>query len=235
MGEAGEVEEHGDHHHDEEPFGVEQVPHTPRERWLEFGVTFLLGFAALMSAWAVYQSQSYSGRQNQEFRKASALHVESVRIEARAGKQALGDLAAFQEWFGFAARGEDARAEMARARFRHEMRPAFDAWLASDPFENPDADASPFETPRYKLAASDEAVTIRARALDLARQGERSDSMADRYVLLVVLLALGMFLLGVQSRVGIFELRAGLAATAAVVVIGSTLWMIVVLPTSWPT
>lgn len=231
MGELDEAHDHGEEH-DEEPFGVEQVPHSPRERYFEFGVTFLLAFAALLSAWAAYQSQRYSGQQNDEFRRASVYQVESLRADAAASRKQLADLAAFQEWFGFASRGEATSAEMARARFREEMRPAFDEWLAADPLTNPDAAASPFEGEAYRLATSEEAVRLQARAVDMLSKGEESDAMADRYVLGVVLLALGMFLLGIQSRIGFFELRLVLGATAGIVVLGTALWMVVILPTA---
>ncbi len=233
MGELDKAHDH-DEDHDEEPFGVEQVPHSPRERYFEFGVTFLLAFAALLSAWAAYQSQRYSGQQNHEFRRASVYQVESLRSEGNAAQKRLADLAAFQEWFGFASRGEDAAAELARARFSAELRPAFDEWIATDPLTSPAAAASPFEGRAYRLAAFEEASDFRERASDMLVKGEQSDTMADRYVLMVVLLALAMFLLGIQSRIGLFELRAALGVTAAVVILGTTLWMILGLDTVWP-
>jgi hypothetical protein len=54
---------------------------------------------------------------------------------------------------------------------------------------------------------------------------------AENYVLAVVLLAAALFLLGIQTRIGIFELRLAMSGIAATLVIGTTLW-ILTLPTS---
>jgi len=40
-------------------------------------------------------------------------------------------------------------------------------------------------------------------------------------------------MLGIQSRIGIFELRAALVGVAAFIVVGTTLWVFT-LPSTWP-
>lgn len=228
------VERTAEPERDEEPFGEEQVPDSPRERYLEFGVTFLLAFAALMSAWSAYQAQSFSGQQNETSARASRLQVESLREDSRAGRQQLADLGAFQLWFDLATRGEAAAADRVRSKVRAEFRPAFDAWLATDPLSNPAGAASPFELGEYRLFSATEAQRLREEAVRLAAVAEAKDHVADQYVLTVVLFGISLFLLGVQGRIGIFELRASLVGSAGVVVIGTLLWMAVSLPVTWP-
>jgi hypothetical protein len=48
--------------------------------------------------------------------------------------------------------GDEELAEFYRTRFRDEFEPAFDAWIALDPLENPDAPPSPLGMPEYQLA-----------------------------------------------------------------------------------
>ena len=45
-------------------------------------------------------------------------------------------------------------------------------------------------------------------------------------MLAIVLLAAGIFLLGVQSRVGEFWLRASLVPIAGILVVGTTSWLL---------
>ena len=49
-------------------------------------------------------------------------------------------------------------ADFYRARFRAEFAPVFAAWLASRPYENPAAAASPFELPEYRAVQEDQRV-----------------------------------------------------------------------------
>jgi hypothetical protein len=57
--------------------------------------------------------------------------------------------------------------------------------------------------------------------------------MGDRYLLAVVLYAAALFQLGIQSRIGVFELRAVLVVTSGAIVVGTTIW-ILTLPKLWP-
>ena len=45
-------------------------------------------------------------------------------------------------------------------------------------------------------------------------------------MLAVVLFAAGLFLLGIQTRMGEFRLRLGLVVVAGVLVVGSTVWLL---------
>jgi hypothetical protein len=48
-----------------------------------------------------------------------------------------------------------------------------------------------------------------------------------------VLHAAALFQLGIQSRIGVFELRATLVAVSGGIVVGTTIW-ILTLPKLWP-
>ena len=218
---------------DEEPTGAEQVPDSPRERQLELAVTILLAAAALLSAWCAYQSAAFSSRENAGHATAARLQVQASRADDRASDQTLLDVSAYHEWIDATTSGEDERAEVLRERFRDEMQPAFDAWLASDPLNNPDAPTTPFELPAYRLASVAEAVEFETRAQLAAAGAEDAGALGDRYLLAVVLYAAALFQLGIQSRIGVFELRATLVTISGAIVFGTTIW-ILTLPKLWP-
>jgi hypothetical protein len=218
---------------DEEPTGVEQVADSPRERRLELAVTILLAAAALLSAWCAYQSAAFSSRENAGHATAARLQVQAARADDNASELALRDVSAFYEWLDATASGDLERAAVVRERFRDEMQPAFDAWLARDPLDDTEAPATPFELPEYQLASAVEAATFEARAQAAASAAEDAGTTGDRYLLAVVLYAAALFQLGIQSRIGVFELRTTLVAISGGIVVGTTIW-IITLPKVWP-
>jgi hypothetical protein len=218
---------------DEEATGEEQVANSPRERRLELVVTVLLGLSALLTAWCAYESSRFSGEQTTLTTQASALQVESTRADNRAGQLGLVDVTSFQQWSNAALAGDTVRADAYRRRFRKEFSPAFEAWVALDPFNDPGAPRTPFEMPQYKPAAAVQAQELLALAKDTAAQGDDQGGIADNYVLTVVLFAAALFLLGIQTRIGIFELRLALVSIAGLLVVGTTIWVLV-LPKLWP-
>jgi hypothetical protein len=196
-------------------------------------VTILLSAAALLSAWCAYQSAAFSSDENAGHATAARLQVQSARADDRASGQTFLDVSAFHEWLDATADGDTARADVLRQRFRDEMQPAFAAWLATDPFENADAPATPFELPEYRLAAGDEAAELESRAQSVAAAAEHAGNVGDRYLLAVVLYAAALFQLGIQSRIGVFELRFALVVISGAIVLGTTIW-ILTLPKLWP-
>jgi hypothetical protein len=159
--------------------------------------------------------------------------VQASRADDRASDQTLLDVSAFHEWIDATTSGESERADVLRERFRDEMQPAFDAWLATGPLDNADAPATPFELPEYRLASAAEAVEFETRASSAAIAAEDAGALGDRYLLAVVLYAAALFQLGIQSRIGVFELRATLVTISGAIVLGTTIW-ILTLPKLWP-
>ena len=63
------------------------------------------------------------------------------------------------------------------------------------------------------------------RSATALRGGSRGVA-ADRYLLAVVLFAAALFQLGIQSRIGVFELRRALVVVSGCIVIGTTVWIV---------
>jgi len=212
--------------HVEEAWGEEQVPDTRRERLLELVVTVLLAWAALASAWSAYQASRFGSAQGDANNAAAALRIASAKAESRASQLELVDTIAFQLWLSAVAAGNSKHAIFAEQRFREEFRPAFKAWRDLDPLRNPDAPRTPFTMKEYKVAAQERADALAAEAETRAAEGEKQGSTGDKYVLAVVLFAAGLFLLGIQTRIGDFRLRLALVVIASVLVVGTTVWLV---------
>jgi hypothetical protein len=211
---------------DEELFGEEQVPTSPRERTLELTVTVLLGLAALVSAWCAYQASRFGSEQSSGVSDATVLRIESARSETRAGQLETVDATAFAQYIGAVAADDEELVAFLRERFRDEFRPVFDEWLAQSPLTNPDAPATPFTMDAYMLASQERADALGLEAELRLVEGERAGAIGDRYVLAVVLLAAALFLLGIQTRIGDFWFRTGLVAVAAALTLGTLGWIL---------
>ena len=106
-------------------------------------------------------------------------------------------------------------------RFREEFTPAVLAWLASEPFLNPDAPPSPFDMPEYDLAARQLAEDLQDEAEQFAQDARDADQTSDNYVITTVLAALVLFFAGVSTKLIRPRNRVLLLSLAIIVLIGT--------------
>src|SRR3954469_6752610 len=140
---------------------------TKAERRLEIVATVLLALATVATAWAAYQSRQWTGDQAQGYSRATAKRINVNRTSAVANRQVQIDVATFIQWVNARATKDQELAGFYRTRFRDEFKPAFNAWLATNPLTNPNAPPTPFAMPQYKLKAEQD-----ADALDVSAAGD---------------------------------------------------------------
>jgi hypothetical protein len=112
-------------------------------------------------------------------------------------------------------------------RFREEFLPAVDAWLETEPIDNPDAPKTPFTMDQYVVAKGVEADQLTALADEKAAAARTANQNGDNYVLTMVLFASVLFFAGVSSKMnrprnrviilgfGVFTLIVGLVILAS--------------------
>lgn len=185
---------------------------------IELISTIVLAVAVILTAWSAFQAGKWSGVQAINFSEAGAARTESTRFDARAGQSVQVDVAVFVEWL--AALNEEINQGLPvfdeatgeytptpgtlsyflHVRMRDEFRPAFDAWLASDPVNNPDAALSPFDREEYELADQVEADRLKGLADEKAATARAANQFGDTYVLTAVMFATVLFFGGVASK-----------------------------------
>ncbi len=99
-------------------------------------------------------------------------------------------------------------------RFRPEFVPVFKAWLALNPFHNPNAPAGPLFMPQYKLSLNIAANQLDTQAAQTFNEGEIAVGHSDDYVLNTVFLATVLFLTAVADRFEWNAIRAVVLAIA---------------------
>ena len=193
------------------------------QRWDRFEplaeiiATIILAVATLATAWSGYQSARWSGVQAANYSRASASRVESSRASSIAGQQMQIDIGLFTNWINAYADDNQELADFYQARFREEFNPAFDAWLLTNPKNNPDAPKSPFAMQEYSLAKNKEAEALEVKAGEFFNAAEESNEIADRYVLDTVILASVLFLAGLATQIKSFRMKAFIVIFALII------------------
>lgn len=190
---------------------------------LELVATIILAIATVLTAWSAFQSTKWSGKQSINFSVAAASRTESTRADTQAGQLTQIDVAMFVDWStavigevreGIVTLDSDGSYEPTAGtasgfiynRFRDEFKPAVDAWIATDPVNDPNAPTSPFVMtdangdPVYVLQDRIEADRLAVAADEAAALAREANQNGDNYVFTMVLFASVLFFAGVSSK-----------------------------------
>jgi hypothetical protein len=203
----------------------------PKRDWVEIVATLLLALAAVATAWSSYQATRWNGEQAKAAGRTNGIRIQAARAAGLAEAQTQVDVATFVQWVNADTTNDKALADFYRNRFRKEFRPAFTAWMATRPDENPDAPPTPFAMPEYRLAA-----TANAERLDQAAEASSGSvatnvQRATNYVLGVALFAVALFFAGMSTKLQSPALRKSLLVLGSLLFAGTVAW-IATLPVS---
>ena len=198
-------------------------PH--RRDWVEIVATVLLAFSAVATAWCSYQANRWNGENIRATSRVNALRIDAARAQGLAEGQTQVDIAVFIQWVNADASDDQELADFYAARFRPEFRPAFDAWLATDPLTNPDAPPTPFAMEEYQLQAQTDADRFDAEEEAMAAVVRRNVQRSANYVLGVVMFAVSLFFAGMSTKLRGVGTRKALLVVGCLVFIGTLAWI----------
>lgn len=208
------------------PDGPDDPDRPPRaavggqEMRFEIVATILLAVAALATAWAGYQASLWDGIQASHYGRASSFRVQASEADTDADQERLGDLSVVEGYVDATAAGDQALAEFYRGRAREELVPAFEAWIALDPFTNPDAPRSPLAMDEYVLDEEVEFRDLTARAEAEFADGEEANDISDIYTLATLILAAALFFTAISERFSYVPARVALLAMGLLALVG---------------
>jgi hypothetical protein len=197
----------------------------PGRDWLEVVATVLLSLAAVATAWSSYQATRWNGEQAKAASRANAVRFEATQTASLADSQTEVDVATFIQWIDANATGDDDLASFYADRFRAEFKPAFEAWVATDPFSNPDAPPTPFAMDEYRPAAATDAERLDSEGELYSAAVRRNVQRAGNYVLGVVLFAVTLFFAGMSTRLGGRGARAAMLTMGCIIFAGTVAWI----------
>ena len=167
---------------------------------IEIIEALILAFVAVATAWSGYQAAQWAGKRAEEYAKANRLRVTAEGLATLAGQERIYDSDTFNSWLAAKLDGKVQAAEFFERRFRDEYRPAFAAWMKTDPFSNAQAPPGPIFMPDYHNAKHEQFLALTKQAAEMADQGTKSGETGDQYVRITVLLATVLLITAIGQR-----------------------------------
>jgi hypothetical protein len=191
------------------------------DRLLSIAEAILLSLVALLAAFSGYAAAKWGTESSLSLARASTMRAKASRANLEALQIRTLDSVSFNAWFaGFTAGNRNAQ-RIAAKRLRPGYRPAFYAWLATDPAHNPNALPGPSYMPQYVIPQAKAAASYESAADAAFARGEHAGATGDKYVRDTVFLATVLFLVGISAHFPMRQARYGLVTVAAVLLIFS--------------
>jgi hypothetical protein len=192
---------------------------SPRHKRISIVEAVVLSIVTVVAAWAGYSAAKWSTESSLNLAKASATRVKANRAFQQALTYRVGDAVTFNAWYAAHIAGNKNDMRVARKYFLPSYRAAFDAWLATKPFTNPNAPAGPEAMPQFKPPGGALAHALDTKADAYYVKGQKAAETGDHYIRVTVILASVLFLVGISTQFPIPRVRYGLVAVGVVLLL----------------
>jgi hypothetical protein len=206
--EAGkETDDHAGHGHTDDGHRHDRI--------LSITEAVLLSLVALLAAYSGYVAAKWGTESSISLAKAATARTKASRAELEALQLRTLDSVSFNAWFTAFTNGNTSAQRIAERRLRPGYRPAFHAWLATDPAHNPNAPPGPSYMPQYVIPQETAANADDAAADAAFSSGTSAGATGDKYVRDTVFLATVLFLVGISGHFPLRQVRYGLIGVGA--------------------
>jgi hypothetical protein len=210
---ASEVgKEIGEHKH-----ASEASPKDRRDRFLSVTEALLLSLVAVLAAYSGYAAAKWGTYSSVALAKASAARTKANRADLEGLQIRTLDSVSFNAWFSAFTAGNTVAERLAEKRLRPGYRPAFYAWLATDPADNPKAPPGPSYMPQYVIPQEAAASREDTQADVNFAKGSEAGATGDKYVRDTVFLATVLFLVGISGHFPLRQARYGLIGVGTLI------------------
>jgi hypothetical protein len=188
----------------------------------------LLSLATVGTAWCSFQAAAWGGAAGGIMNRSTAASRRAAKLELQSYQLTLLDVLLFSHYVDAHAATNEALARFYSERFRGEAKTAFEAWMATRPFENPNAPPHPFVTNLYQPRLLEQARLEDAESQRLYQQSGEVGRTSRGYVLLTVVLACALFCGGTAPKFEKVWIRRAVLALglAAFVFAAERMWLL---------
>ena len=190
----------------------------------------LLSLATVGTAWCSYQAAVWGAVSQRTMNLSAAASRRAAAAQLQSHQMALLDVLLFTQYInarvasssnGIAGpegrvsdsgRHASGLAQFYADRFRNEAKTAFNAWMATRPFENPNAPPHPFVTNLYQPRLLTEARQAEDESQKLWQQAGEAGRNGRSYVLITVLFTSALFCGGTASKFDALWIRRAVLA-----------------------
>jgi len=165
---------------------------------LEFVLVIILSVTALGSTWCAYQSQLWNGVQLALLSDQDVAEQDSHSAALARMQHEMMDSMIVVHYVEAIERNDTALSTAIYKRMDSPLRETIDAWLALDPFHNPDV-VPPRKMPQYVLPEIQAEKTASDLAKSLGEKANAAGNNGDTYVLLTLMFASVLFFGGITG------------------------------------
>jgi len=201
----------------------------PASDRLEVIQVIVLALVTLATAWSGFQATKWGGRQATLYGQASTTRFAADAASTLGGQTLIANSSIFTAWLQAKDAGNEQLQELLERRFTPEYHAAFDDWLKTDPFTNPDAPAGPGYMPGFKEPNLEEAQMLNDQATALFGEGTEARETANKYIRNTVLLASVLFLIGATRGFKSHRVRIA-SSVIALALLAYTVISVIILP-----
>jgi hypothetical protein len=196
---------------------TEEAEH--QDRWLSIVEALLLSLVAVLAAYSGYAAAKWGTESSVQLAKASSQRNFATRLDTEAIVTRTLDSVSFNAWFSAYVSGNRTAQLLAVKRMRPGYRPAFDAWLATDPAHNPNAPPGPAYMPNYVIPQASQSAAADKAANVAFATGSDAGETSDKYIRDTVFLATVLFLVGISGHFRVRQARYGLIGIGALILV----------------
>ncbi len=220
-GEVGkEISEHQHHHLGYVPEGER------RGTWITVLEAVVLSLVAVLAAYSGFAAAKWGTTSSVSLARASALRTRSNTAAVSGIVTRTLDSVSFNAWFSAFSVGNKRAEALAVKRLRPGYRPAFYAWLATDPAHNPNAPPGPAYMPQYVIPQDQLAAALNRQADASFAKGAAAGENSDKYVRDTVFLATVLFLVGISGHFRIRNARLGIVGVGIAILVFSVVQLL---------
>jgi hypothetical protein len=194
-----------------------------RDRWMSVIEAVLLSTVAVLAAYSGFAAAKWGTRSSVSLARASTLRSKANRADLEALQTRTLDSVSFNAWFSAFVSSNVRDEKLAARRLRPGYRPAFYAWLATDPAHNPKAPPGPAYMPQYVIPQEVAARTLDHQADAAFATGANDGDTEDNYIRDTVFLATVLFLVGISPHFPLANARYALVGVGFALLVFSVI------------
>jgi hypothetical protein len=179
----------------------------------------VLSIVTIVAAWAGYSAAKWGTESSLNLAKASATRVKANRAFQESLTYRVADAVTFNAWYSAHVAHDANDMRVAHKLFLPHYQVAFDAWLATRPFTNPNAPPGPQAMPQFTAPFASLALKLDKQADAYYAQGQEAARTGDHYIRVTVILASVLFLVGISTQFPIRRGRYGLITIGVVLLL----------------
>lgn len=197
---------------------------------MELVSVILLALIVITTAWSAYQATLWGGIQTFKLAETNAAGRQAAELNIQQNQYIMADAMMFFQYVNAVHDDDQKLADFYFDRFRPDFKPVVQAWLDTNPFENPNSPAHPFIMDEYKRTFSEQSKQLQDKALSKLDEAQKANQNSDNYVLFTVIYASIIFLGSIATKFSSPKLNKICILIGAVLFIAVTVSMLMFLP-----